>query len=59
MGTVEELEKALREFQEHGGKDPALDQLREFYDEVTRDGLVNKPEYRLPLADTIGRYVRR
>jgi hypothetical protein len=59
MGTVEELEKALREFQEQDGNDPALKQLRDFYDEVTRDGLVKKPEYRLPLADTIGRYVRR
>jgi len=54
MNTVIELQKMLAEKERDFSENPDFVKLREFYEEMKRQGLAKKQEYALPLLDTAG-----
>lgn len=54
METVIELQKTLAEKEKDFSSDPDYQRLRDFYEEMKRQGLVKKQEYSLPPLDTTG-----
>ena len=54
METVTELQKTIAEKEQDFSSDPEFRRLRDFYEEMKRQGLVKKQEYSLPPLDTTG-----
>lgn len=54
METVLELQKTIAEKEQGFSSDPEFQRLRDFYEEMKRQGLVKKQEYSLPPLDTTG-----
>lgn len=54
METTNKLEKVLIEKEREFASDPEFVRLREFYEEMKRQGLAKKQEYSLPPLDTVG-----
>lgn len=54
METTHELEKVLLEKEREFASDPDFVRLREFYEEMKRQGVAKKQEYSLPPLDTAG-----
>ena len=54
METVLELQKTIAEKEQGFSSDPEFLRLRDFYEEMKRQGLVKKQEYSLPPLDTTG-----
>ena len=54
METVLELQQVIAEKERDFSSDPAFVRLREFYEEMKRQGLAKKQEYSLPPLDTAG-----
>ena len=54
MKTTTELKKVLAEKEQNFAPSPEFVQLREFYEEMKRQGVVKKQEYSFPHLDTTG-----
>ena len=54
MEIVIELQKTLATKEQNFSSDPEFRRLRDFYEEMKRQGLVKKQEYSLPPLDTTG-----
>ena len=54
MKTTTELKKVLAEKEQAFAPSPEFVQLREFYEEMKRQGVVKKQEYSFPHLDTTG-----
>jgi hypothetical protein len=54
MQTTDELRKVLAEKAQIFAPSPEFIQLREFYEEMKRQGVVKKQEYAVPPLDTAG-----
>lgn len=53
--TVDQLQEALRRFEQEAANDRDFIRLRDFYVDMANRGLLVKKRYDLPLVDTIGR----
>lgn len=54
METINELENVLLEKGREFASDPDFVRLRDFFEEMKRQGLAKKQEYSLPPLDTAG-----
>lgn len=54
MGIAEEIKDALRREEHRLELRPTVRRLEAFYAELVKKGLVTRPQYTLPLPDTIG-----
>lgn len=59
MALVRELEQALRDVERTRAAEASFRDLRKFFDEMKRLGLVVKHDYGLPPIDTVGRSAHR
>ena len=59
METTDEVRRVLVEKEQAFAADPEFVRLRQFYDEMRRQGLVKKQEYALPPLDTAGQQLYR
>lgn len=57
METTKDLKKILAEKELEFASDPEFVRLREFYEEMKRQGLALKQEYSLPPLDTAGQRI--
>lgn len=55
MTLTERVTKTLEEISQERNNDSEFTKLREFYENMLRLGIAQKPMYTLPQADTIGR----
>ena len=55
----QDVTDAVEDFNRRTANDEALQQLREFYDEMKRTGIAQTQRYDLPPVDTIGRTAYR
>ena len=59
MQTILEIQKVIAEKERDFGTNPEFVKLREFYEDMKRQGIASKREYSLPPLDTIGQELFR
>lgn len=57
MSLTDQIQEALAKEEAARGKNPNFQNLRDFYEEMKKEGIATKQEYTLPLVDTVGRYL--